>query len=153
MGLRSAEVVTLELEDLDWSAGTVRLCGGKPRRVYVLPMPRSVGHAIVEYLQHERPACQSRKVFVRHVAPVEKPLLPGLVKWVVLDAGLRRGMSYTRVHIFRHSLVARVLEGGGTLKEVADMLRHRNLETSQIYAKVDLQRLSEVTMPWPGSHS
>ncbi|MGK0169361.1 MAG: site-specific recombinase XerD [Gammaproteobacteria bacterium] len=153
LGLRSAEVVALELEDLDWSAGTIRLRGGKSRRVDVMPMPPSVGHAIVEYLQLERPACQSRKVFVRHVAPVEEPLLPGLVKRVVRDAYQRCGMSYTRVHIFRHSLAARVLEGGGTLKEVADMLRHRNLESSQIYAKVDLQRLSAVAMPWPGSHS
>ena len=84
LGLRSAEVVTLELEDLDWSAGTIRLRGCKSRRVDVMPMPASVGHTIVEYLQHERPACQSRKVFVRHKAPVEEPLLPGLVKRVVL---------------------------------------------------------------------
>jgi site-specific recombinase XerD len=91
LGLRSAEVVGLELEDLDWSAGTIRLRGCKSRRVDVMPMPPSVGHAIVEYLQHERPACKSRKVFVRHVAPVEQPLLPGLAKRVVLDAYLRCG--------------------------------------------------------------
>ncbi len=153
LGLRSAEVVGLELEDLDWLTGTIRLRGCKSRRVDVMPMPPSVGHTIVDYLQHERPACRSRKVFVRHVAPVEQPLLPGLARRVVLAAYKRCGLPYTRVHILRHSLATRVLEGGGTLKEVADMLRHRNLETSQIYAKVDLQRLSAVAMPWPGSGS
>jgi site-specific recombinase XerD len=60
-------------------------------------------------------------------------------------------LPYTCIHIFRHSLAARVLEGGGTLKEVADVLRHRHLDTTQIYAKVDLCRLDAVAMPWPGS--
>lgn len=151
LGLRSAEVVALELEDLDWDNGTIRLRRGKSRRVDRLPMPVLVGEAITHYLRHERPSCKSRRVFVRHVAPVEKPLLPGVVKRTLLEAYARCGLPYTRIHIFRHSLAARVLAGGGTLKEVADLLRHRHLDTTQIYAKVDLQRLDAVAMPWPGS--
>lgn len=151
LGLRSAEVVALELEDLDWDNGTIRLRRGKSRRVDRLPMPVLVGEAITNYLRHERPSCKSRRVFVRHVAPVEKPLLPGVVKRTLLEAYTRCGLPYTRIHILRHSLAARVLAGGGTLKEVADLLRHRHLDTTQIYAKVDLQRLDAVAMPWPGS--
>lgn len=151
LGLRSSEVVGLELEDLDWSAATIRLRGGKSRRVDLMPLPSSVGQAIVDYLQYERPACKSRRVFVRHVAPVEEPIRPSVVRRAVLGAYARCGLPYTRVHILRHSLAARMLGGGGTLKEVADVLRHRNLDTTQIYAKVDLQRLAAVAMPWPGS--
>lgn len=150
LGLRAAEVVGLELEDLDWSTGTIRLRGGKSRRVDVMPLPSSVGRAIVDYLQYERPACRSRRVFVRHVAPVEEPIRPSVVSRTILGAYTRCGLPYTRVHILRHSLAARILDGGGTLKEVADVLRHRNLDTTQIYAKVDLQRLTAVAMPWPG---
>jgi integrase len=153
LGLRSAEVVALELEDLDWDNGTIRLRRGKSRRVDRLPMPVLVGEAITHYLRHERPSCQSRRVFVRHVAPVEKPLLPGVVKRTLLEAYTRCRLPYTRIHILRHSLAARVLAGGGTLKEVADLLRHRHLDTTQIYAKVDLQRLDAVAMPWPGSET
>lgn len=151
LGLRSAEVVALELEDLDWDSGTIRLRRCKVRRVDVMPMPVLVGDAIANYLRHERPSCKSRRVFVRHVAPVEVPLLPGVVKRALLGAYARCGLPYTRVHIFRHSLAARVLDGGGTLKEVADVLRHRHLDTTQIYAKVDLRRLDAVAMSWPGS--
>ena len=153
LGLRSAEVVALELEDLDWAAGTIRLRGSKSRRIDVMPLPLSVGQTIVEYLRYERPTCMSRRVFVRHRAPTERPLLPGLVKRVIMDAYARCNLSYTRVHILRHSLAARVLDEGGTLKEVADLLRHRVLETTQIYAKVDLHRLAAVAMPWPGSRA
>lgn len=153
LGLRSAEVVGLELEDLDWGAGTVRLRRAKSRRVDVLPLPAAVGAAIAAYLADERPACASRRVFVRHVAPVEVALQPGLVGRVIRDAYRRCELPYTRVHIFRHSLAARVLDGGGTLKEVADVLRHRSLDTTQIYAKLDERRLSAATMPWPGSAS
>lgn len=151
LGLRSAEVVAIELEDLDWDNGTIRLRRSKARRVDLLPMPIPVGEAIAAYLRYERPSCQSRRVFVRHVAPVEAPLRSGVVKRALLDAYARCGLPYTRVHIFRHSLAARVLASGGTLKEVADILRHRHLDTTQIYAKVDRHRLDRVAMPWPGS--
>jgi site-specific recombinase XerD len=69
----------------------------------------------------------------------------------VRDAYRRCGLPYTRVHILRHTLASRLLNTGGTLKEVADVLRHRELDTSQIYAKVDIARLSAVATPWPGS--
>jgi site-specific recombinase XerD len=151
LGLRSREVVTLELEDINWESGTIRLRHCKSRRVDVMPLPEAVGAALAEYLCDERPACKSRRVFVRHVAPVEAPLQASLAGRVIRDAYLRCGLPYTRIHIFRHSLAARVLDSGGTLKEVADILRHRSLDTSQIYAKVDVRRLSAVAMPWPRS--
>lgn len=151
LGLRSSEVVGLELDDLDWQSGTLRLRHCKSRRADFLPMPMAVGAAIAEYLRDERPTCFSRRVFVRHVAPVEVPLLPSLAGRIIRDAYERCGLPFTRVHIFRHSLAARILGDGGTLKEVADVLRHRSLDTAQIYAKLDERRLSAVTMPWPGS--
>jgi len=153
LGLRSAEVVGLDLEDLDREGGTVRLRRTRSRRVDVLPLPASVGAAIAAYLVDERPACASRRVFVLHVAPVEVPLQPNLVGRVIRAAYRRCELPYTRVHIFRHSLAERVLDGGGTFKEVADVLRHRSLDTTQIYAKLDERRLSAATMPWPGSRS
>jgi len=151
LGLRSSEVVSLELEDIDWEAGTIKLRRNKSRRVDVLPMPVEVGGAIVDYLCNERPECDSRRLFVRHVAPVNVALQPSLVGRVIRDAYKRCGLRYTRIHIFRHALASRVLDAGGTLKEVSDILRHRSLDTAQIYAKLDERKLSEVMMPWPGS--
>lgn len=151
LGLREREVVSLELDDIDWEAGTLRICKGKSRRVDVLPLPQTTGRAIADYLRSERPTTINRRVFVRHVAPLDEPIRPDVVRNTVRQAYRRCGLPYTRVHVLRHTLAARLLETGGTLKEVADILRHRALDTSMIYAKVDIGRLAAVAMPWPGS--
>ena len=151
LGLRSREVISLNLDDIDWVAGTLRIVKCKSRRVDVMPLPQTTGSAIAAYLRAERPQTTNRRVFVRHVAPVDEPVGPDVVRRAVREAYQRCGLPYTRVHILRHTLASRLLNTGGTLKEVADVLRHRELNTSQIYAKVDIGRLLAVAMPWPGS--
>lgn len=151
LGLRSSEVIALALDDIDWIAGTVRISKGKSRRTDVLPLPHTTGAAIAAYLRSERPRTASRLVFVRHLAPVDVPVAAGVVRRAVREAYQRAGLPYTRVHILRHTLARRLLSTGGSLKEVADVLRHRELNTSLIYAKVDFCRLAAVAMPWPGS--
>ena len=151
LGLRSSEVTALELDDLDWTAGIVRISKGKSRRADVLPLPQSTGAAIAHYIRSERPPTTNRRIFVRHVAPVDEPVGTDVVRHAVRDAYRRCGLPYTGVHILRHTLASRLLNTGGTLKEVADVLRHRELDTSLIYAKVDVGRLGAVAMPWPGS--
>ncbi|CDS51423.1 Integrase/recombinase [Polaromonas sp. CG9_12] len=151
LGLRSSEAINLNLDDIDWAAGTLCVAHGKSRRADVLPLPESTGRAIAEYLRSERPTTTSRRVFVRHVAPVDHPVGADVVRNTVRAAYLRAGLPQTRVHILRHTLASRLLATGGTLKEVADVLRHRELDTSMIYAKVDQTRLAAVAMPWPRS--
>nr|WP_297390263.1 tyrosine-type recombinase/integrase [uncultured Roseateles sp.] len=153
LGLRSREVIALELDDIDWTAGTVRICKAKSRRVDVLPLPQATGAAIAEYIRCERPRIAGRRIFVRHVAPAGVPVTADVVRRTVREAYRRAELPHTRVHILRHALAGRLLNTGGTLKEVADVLRHRELDTSLIYAKVDFVRLGEVAMPWPGSQA
>jgi integrase len=151
LGLRSSEAIALELDHIDWTAGTIRICKAKSRRADILPLPQVTGAAIAEYIRSERPQTSSRRIFVRHLAPVEVPVAAGVVRRTVREAYRRAGLPHTRVHILRHTLASRLLNSGGTLKEVADLLRHRALDTSLIYAKVDFGHLSAVAMPWPGS--
>jgi integrase len=120
LGLRSSEVINLALNDIDWAAGTVRIAKNKSRRVDVMPLPQATGRAIAEYLRSERPSTANRRIFVRHVAPVDKPVGPDVVRNAVRAAYRRCGLPYTRVHILRHTLASRLLDAGGTLKEVAD---------------------------------
>jgi integrase len=150
LGLRASEVVSIDLDDIDWEAGTLRIVKNKSRRVDVLPLPQSTGQAIATYLRAERPPTTSRRVFVRHVAPVAIPIGPEVLRKIVREAYCRCGLPHTRVHILRHALASRLLATGSTLKEVADVLRHRELATSMIYTKVDMVHLSAVAMPWPG---
>ncbi len=150
LGLRASEVALLRLEDIDWGTGTLRLTQGKSRRTDVLPLPAETGRAIADYLRTERPRTTNRAVFVRHVAPYDKPIGKGVVQRAVREAYRRCGWSRTRVHILRHSVASRLLRQEAPLKEIADVFRHRSLDTSAIYAKVDTGRLAAVALPWPG---
>ncbi len=153
LGLRSSEVVNLRLEDIDWVDGTIGLFGTKGRRADVLPLPAATGSAIAAYLREERPQTSNRAIFVRHVAPYDEPIEKSVVKRAVLAGYRRCGWSRTGVHILRHSVASRLLRTGAPMKDIADILRHRSLDTSAIYAKVDLTKLAAVALPWPGSAS
>jgi integrase/recombinase XerD len=153
LGLRCSEVVNLRLEDIDWADGTISLVGTKGRRADVLPLPAATGSAIAAYLREERPQTSNRAIFVRHVAPYDEPVEKGVVKRAVLAGYRRCGWARTGVHILRHSVASRLLRTGAPMKDIADVLRHRSLDTSAIYAKVDLTKLAAVALPWPGSAS
>ncbi len=150
LGLRAAEVAGLHLEDLDWRASTLHVRTRKTRRGDVLPIPGDVGRAIVAYLRDGRPSVQDRHVFV--VARSGSPLCARAVRDVV-RAALRRtgmtGLASTGSHVLRHTLATRMIRRGASLKEIADVLGHRCLDTTAIYAKVDLPSLANVGLPWP----
>jgi site-specific recombinase XerD len=150
LGLRSIEVARLGLDDIDWRAGTVTLRRTKGRREDVLPLPAATGRAIAAYLKFERPQTTNRAVFVRRIAPRDQPIGPDLVRKAIRQAYARAGLPYTRSHLLRHTMARRLLEGGSSLKEVADVLRHRSLNTTLIYAKLDSRNLAAVALPWPG---
>jgi site-specific recombinase XerD len=150
LGLRSGEVARLSLDDIDWDAGTITLRRTKGRREDVMPLPEATGQAIAAYLRDERPKTQHRMVFARHMTPRERPIGPDLVRKTVRQAYARAGLPHTRSHLLRHTLASRLLASGSSLKEVADVLRHRSLNTTLIYAKLDSGRLVEVALPWPG---
>lgn len=151
LGLRSSEVVKLQLDHINWTDGTIKLVGTKSRRADSMPLPSATGAAIAAYLHEERPATSNRAIFVRHVAPYDEPITTGSVKRAVLAGYRRCGWTRTGVHILRHSMASRLLRTGAPMKEIADILRHRSLDTSAIYAKVDLTNLAAVALPWPGS--
>jgi integrase len=151
LGLRSGEIAALGLDDIDWRAGTVTLRTTKSRREQVLPLPEATGRAIAAYLQHERPKSAHRAVFVRRVAPRDEPIGADLVRKTIRQAYRRAGLPYTRSHLLRHTIARRLLDGGSSLKEVADVLRHRSLNTTLIYAKLDSRNLGAVALPWPPS--
>ena len=152
LGLRSCEVAALRLDDIDWKSGTLTVRVGKSHRTDVLPLPAVTGEAIANYLHKARPTTESRAVFVRHRAPLDVPVDASVIRSVVRQAAARSGLTgrLHGPHRLRHSAATRMLHGGATLKEIADVLRHRSLDTTAIYAKVDLPRLIAIAQPWPG---
>ncbi len=148
LGLRSIEVARLELSDLDWRAGEllVRGKGGKEDR---LPLPDDVGTALAEYLT-VRGRREFRRVFLTLRAPT-RPIRPDLVGDVVRRACEQAGMARLTPHRLRHTLASEMLAQGASLQEISQVLRHAHLSTTAIYAKVDLERLRQVALPWPGA--
>jgi site-specific recombinase XerD len=151
LGVRAGEVVRLNLEDLDWEHGLVRICR-KAGRWTVLPLPFDVGAAIADYLRLDRPQCSSRRVFVRHNAPVRGFAHTITISSIVRRALIRAGIDSPRTwaHLLRHTLAVDLLQTGASLAEIGDVLGHRSPNTTAIYAKVDLAALRTVAVPWPG---
>jgi integrase/recombinase XerD len=150
LGLRCSEVVKLRLDDVDWRNGIIRIARTKTHFTDSLPLLAATGDAIADYLRHERPKTNNRAIFVRHVAPYDVPIRAGVAKHAVIAAFARCGWHRTDPHILRHSIASRLLRDGTPMKHIADILRHRSLDTSKIYTKIDLHRLSAVALPWPG---
>ena len=151
LGLRRTEVARLQLDDVDWCAGTLNI-RSKGKRIDVLPLPKITGQAIAQYLQDGRPQTTRREVFVRHRPPINSPADPDIVRNAVRYAALRSGLErrIRGTHILRHTLAGQLVQRGTRFKEIADLLRHRSLDTTTIYAKVDFPALEQVALPWPG---
>jgi integrase/recombinase XerD len=152
LGLRGSEVAALQLDDLQWRDGTVRIGAGKARRVDVLPLPIATGRALVAYLRHGRPPSPSRAVFVRDRAPLDAPMTTEIVRHAMRQAFVRCGLAdrYTGTHVLRRTAATQMRVAGASLKQIADVLRHRSLDTTRIYTKLDRPQLATVAAPWPG---
>lgn len=149
LGMRAGEVAAMELDDLDWRRGEFTV-HGKGRRDEAVPLPRDVGEAIADYLQHGRPETESRSVFLRLLAPRRGLSVPA-VTGVVYGACDRVGVDRIGAHRLRHAAASTMLAGGASLAEVGEALRQRSATSTAIYAKVDRTRLAALARPWPGS--
>jgi integrase/recombinase XerD len=150
LGLRAGEVARLGLDDVDWRHGEL-IVVGKGNRGERLPLPADVGTAITAYLRRGRPpTAQGRAVFVRVHAP-RRALTPGGVTQVVFDAAQRAGLPPMHAHRLRHTAATAMLRAGSPLGEVGQVLRHRSLLSTAIYAKVDRDALAVLARPWPVS--
>lgn len=152
LGLRVGEIARLQMNDFDWRAGTVTLKGTKSSRQDVLPLPAATGQALAAYVMRERGTTTLPTLFVRRMAPHDRPIGVHAVSRAIGRALRHAGIAHAS-HSLRHTLACRLVNNGGSIKEVADVLRHRSMNTSLIYAKLDLQALVEVALPWPGSAS
>jgi len=151
LGLRAGEVLRLRLEDIHWEAGEVSI-DGKGGQIDRMPLPHEVGQALATYLRQPRPVGSSRRVFVTVIAPFRTVRAVSTISSIVARAFTRAGLSppLKGAHVFRHSLATNMLSHGASLQEVAQVLRHRALSTTQIYAKVNMAALRPLAQVWPG---
>jgi len=148
LGLRAGEVAALRLDDIDWRRGEITV-RGKGNRHERLPLPTDVGQAIVSYVSADHPAPAGREVFARVRAP-HGPLTRLAVTQVVAGAARRAGFEPIYAHRLRHTAATGMLRAGGSLAEIGQVLRHRHVLTTAIYAKTDVEALRVLARPWPG---
>jgi site-specific recombinase XerD len=156
LGLRAGEVSRLELSDIDWNASEIRI-NGKHGRVDRLPLPQDVGKAVVEYLKCRHAESSSKRLFLHTHAPYMglEATPPNSVSSIV-RRGLKRAHlnpPHKGAHILRHSLATRMLGRGVSIFQIGQVLRHATIQTTEIYAKVDLTSLRKLAQPWPGGAS
>jgi integrase/recombinase XerD len=151
LGLRAGDIVHLRLSDIDWAGAWIRVCG-KGRRQARLPLTAEVGQALATYLQQGRPPTTAETVFVRVRPPLQAFASHAAVS-VIVDRALARAEvarpSRGAAHLLRHSVATSMLRHGASLREVAAVLRHRSITTTEIYAKVDVTVLRTIAQPWP----
>jgi integrase/recombinase XerD len=151
LGMRVSEVADLRIDQVDAERGVLHLSAGKSRRERLLPMPDRVRQAVTAYICRGRPETTEPYLFVRHRLPIGAAVTRELVRGV-----MRRGYArvpgcdrLTGTHVLRHTAATRLQRAGADLKQVADILGHRSLDTTAIYTKLDLRQLAEVALSWP----
>jgi integrase/recombinase XerD len=152
LGLRSPEVIAIQLDDIDWRAGEI-LIRGKGKLHDRMPLPTDVGEAIVDYVRNGR-AGASRALFVSARTPHHRPFKNAQIVNTVLEeafrrTGLRPPQKWVGSHLLRHSLATDMLRKGASLDEIGDVLRHRSRMTTTIYAKYDINALRKIARRWP----
>ncbi len=148
LGVRAGEVARLELRDVDWHAGEV-VIRGKGSHLDRLPLPWDVGEAMEDYLRRSRPRCSNPHFFIRSSAPLTG-LSRQAIGGIVRAAAVRAGFPPFGPHRLRHTVATGLLRRGAALPEIAQLLRHKSLQTTAIYAKVDQAALSTLALAWPG---
>lgn len=147
LGLRACEVATVQMEDIDWRSGEIEI-RGKGRSLARLPLPVDVGEAIVAWLRRGRRSKTTRSVFVSVRAPYG-PLTPHAIIGIATSALRAAGIDRGGAHRLRHTAATQMLRRGASMTEIAQVLRHRHLNTTAIYAKVDRVSLRTIARPWP----
>ena len=153
LGLRGHEVTFLALGSVDWRNARLTISSTKSQRVQQLPLPATTSDAIAQYLCHGRPKTANRALFVRHRAPFDKPLSVPAIRNSMNRAFVRCGLRdrFCNTHVLRRTTATRLQRSGASVKEIADLLRHQSLDTASTYARIDLEALRAVALPWSGS--
>ncbi len=151
LGLRADEVANLELSDVDWVKGSILIRSKKTRCEREVPLMQDVAEALIWYLQNGRTVTNCRRLFVQHCAPFG-PLQSTAITKIVIRLATKAGIHGRSrgAHLFRHTVATRMVNSGVSFKDVADILGHQSLTTTSIYAKLNVQTLVQVALPWPG---
>lgn len=155
LGLRAGDILDMRLDDIDWREGALRV-RGKARREMCLPLPQDAGDALLDYLRDGRPRVVCDRVFLRSVAPhrafAQSSTVSSVVRHALERAGINDAPSQG-ANLLRHSAATSMLRAGATLDSIGTVLRHRSIDTTAHYAKVDIDMLQQIAQPWPGGAS
>jgi integrase/recombinase XerD len=149
LGLRACEVSQIMLDDINWREGEL-VVHGKAGRTSRLPLSREVGDALAAYVKRARPTSRRRELLL-HCRVPHDPLTRPSITAAATKAMQRVGIDAGGAHVLRHTAATQMLRSGATLLEIGQVLRHRAVNSTTLYAKVDDRSLGCVVQPWPRS--
>jgi site-specific recombinase XerD len=149
-GIRGMQVSTLRLSDIRWASAQIRFSPIKYGKTVINPLTDEVGDSLLAYLRHGRPPSPHPEIFLISRAPYT-PISRGLVPWIVCNRIRKAGLEVPvpGARAFRHRFATQMLARGYRLKSIADMLGHRSIESTSVYAKVDFHMLDLAALEWP----
>jgi len=154
LGLRAGDVARLCLSDIEWESGTLRVTG-KGRYEVRLPLPQDAGDALLRYLECRPQVGPTDRAFIRSIAPfkpsVSNHCISSVVKHTLRHAGIEANPK--GAHLLRHTAATEMLRHGVPLDQIGLVLRHRSIDMTAYYAKVDVLLLKQVAQPWPEVNS
>jgi len=151
VGLRRADVTRLQIQDFNGRASTLTVRRSKSRRAFELPVPEEARDAVLQYVRHGRPAVKTPSLFVAHAFPYDRGISAPAVSALVRRAFRRSGVEHPSrgAHVLRHTLATQLVAARQPLKAIADVMRHREIDTTARYVRVDLARLHAAVSVWP----
>lgn len=150
LGLRCLEAAGISLDDIDWVQGTITIKNTKSHSKKILPLHSMTSQALEGYLLKARPATSERILFVRFKNEQGSPMGVSQVRTTVRNATVRAGLEhFSGTHMLRHTAAKEMLDGGISLKTIADIFGHESIETTSIYTKIDFIQLQDVAGTWP----
>jgi integrase len=150
-GMGAAEILALQLEDVNWQSGVISVRRPKTGMQIELPLLPPIARTLTAYLKSERPPCMgTRRVFVSTMIPY-RPLTSGAIRYRIREYARKAGVAAKVIgaHAFRHAHASRQIDAGANLKVVSDILGHRRPSSTSVYVRVALRRLRGVTLPVP----
>ena len=151
LGIRSGDIFSLKLDDIDWSACCLRFTQNKTQRPLSLPLFQDVAEAIIDYLQTARPESTYRELFLKTRAP-HGPLTSAgsfycIIKGALEKSNVELALGIPRgVHALRHTLATNLLKQGQSMESIASVLGHSSIESTRVYTHVDIEALRSVAL-------
>jgi integrase len=149
-GIRAGDVASLQLSDIDWQKGEIRIIQNKTGKPLALPLTKDVGESLSDYILNARPESGSKNVFLRAIPPHREFSGGSAVGGIYQACRKQLGLSAGGFHSLRRALGKSLVMSGSPVTTVAQVLGHSTIDNTQQYIALDVLHLKECALDFTG---